>query len=79
MKKLLIMLILIYLPLIFITTQNNPKMPDEPVLKNDKIISDEKNEKDKIIEEKNNIKYQNKKGEITEGVAGDFKGVYLDL
>ena len=79
MKKLLIILILIYLPLIFIITQDNPKLPDEPILKDDKIIMDEKKEKEKIKEEKNNIKYQNQKGEITEGVADDFKGVYLNL
>jgi hypothetical protein len=78
MKKLIVILILIYLPLIFITSQDNPKLPDEPILKNDKIIKNSNN-KNIIIEEKNNIKYQNKKGEITEGVAENLKGIYLNL
>ena len=79
MKKFIIILILIYLPLIFITTQDNPKLPDEPILKDDQIIKDNKNDKSIIIEEKNNIKYQNKRGEITEGVIENFKGIYLNL
>ena len=79
MKKLIITLLLIYIPIISIITQDDPKLPDEPILKDDKIVIDEKNEKDIIIKEKNNIKYQNKKGEITEGVLNDFNEVYLNL
>lgn len=79
LRKPILILIFIYLSLTFIISQDNPNLPDEPILKDDKIILDENKEKDIIIEEKNNIKYQNKKGDITEGVTNDFKGVYLNL
>ncbi len=77
MKKILIILFLLKLTLILIFSQDNPTLPDEPIVKDDKITVD--NENEKIKNEKNNIKYQNKKGEFIEGVANDFQGIYLNL
>ncbi len=78
MKKLLIILLLFYFHLSFLITQNSPKLPDEPILKDDKITNkkdNEKTDKEKI----NNIQYQNKKGEIIQGVIDDLKGNYINL
>lgn len=76
MKKILIISLLLNFHLLFLITQDSLKLPDEPILKDDKIT---KNNDKTEVEKINNIQYQNKRGDITQGVMDDLKGIYVNL